>query len=89
VNGSASSPGDYTAIAGVITFAPGEQSKNVSVFVTDDGVKESNETFSVVLSDPTNATLGNPASATVTIFDNDKKSRNPRVALPRRSVALD
>ena len=89
VNGSAASPGDYTAISGLITFAPGERSKSFSVFVTDDGIRETNETFNVVLSNPANATLGNPASATVTIFDNDRKSRNPRVALPRRSVALD
>ena len=88
-NGSASSPGDYTAISGIITFAPGELSKSFSVFVTDDGIKESNETFNVLLSNPANAVLGNPASATVTIFDNDKRTRSPRLASPRRKIALD
>src|SRR6185369_12869645 len=74
-NGSASSAGDYTAMSGIITFAAGERSKSFSVFVTDDGVKEANETFSVGLSNAANAVLGSPASATVTIIDNDKKAR--------------
>jgi hypothetical protein len=88
-DGTASSGGDYIAMSGIITFAPGERSKSFSVFVTDDGVKEANETFSVVLSNAANAVLGSPASAIVTIIDNDKKGRSPRVALPRRSVLFD
>jgi len=88
-DGSASSPSDYTAISGIITFAPGELSKSFSVLVTDDGVKEPNETFNVVLSNPANAVLGNPASATVTIFDNDKRTRSPRLASPRRRIEIN
>src|SRR5689334_1924740 len=87
-DGSATSPADYTAISGIITFAPGESAKTFSVLVTDDGVRESNEMFTVILGNAANATLGDPISATVTIFDNDRRSRTPRVTSPRR-VASD
>jgi hypothetical protein len=86
-DGSATSAADYTAISGTLTFAPGETTKTFSVLVTDDAVKESNETFSVLLGNPSNASLGNPVSATVTIFDNDKRIRSPRIAIPKRTLS--
>lgn len=49
---------DYVAATGTLTFAAGETSKTVSVTVNGDTKGESNETFSLVLSSPTNATLG-------------------------------
>ena len=52
-------------------FAPGETSKVISVFVIDDSLLEGPETFSVSLSNPVGASLGNPASATITITDNE------------------
>jgi hypothetical protein len=55
--GTASSGKDYQATSGTLTFAPGDTSKTVSVLVVGDGFKESNETFVVRLSSPTNATL--------------------------------
>jgi Calx-beta domain len=85
-DGSATSPADYTAMSGILTFAPGEQAKSFSVFVTDDAVKESSKSFNVVLSNPANATLGSPASATVSIADNDKRTGKPRIATPRKRV---
>jgi hypothetical protein len=51
-------------------------------------VKESNKTFSVILTNATNATLGSPAISTVTIFDDDKRTRTPRLTSPKR-VASD
>jgi len=82
-NGSALSPGDYNVISGTLTFAAGETSKSFNVAITDDIVRESNESFNVRLSNASNANLGSPASAGVNIVDNDKRSRGPRVALPR------
>ena len=63
---------DYTAVAGTLTFAPGSTaSQTIAVSITDDTVDEpESETFTVVLSNATNATLGD-TSATGTIMDND------------------
>jgi len=82
-NGNAVSPGDYNVISGTITFAAGETSRSFAVSITDDIVRESNESFNVVLSNASNANLGTPASASVNILDNDKRARGPRVSLPR------
>jgi len=69
-NGTATAPEDYTTTSGALTFAPGETSKTISVPIAVDAATESNETFKVVLSAPTNATLGT-AEGTVTITDDD------------------
>ena len=63
---------DYTAVEGTLTFAPGSTAPQpIAVSITDDTVDESEtETFTVVLSNATNATLGD-ASAVGTILDND------------------
>ena len=64
--GTATSGTDFTAESGTLTFAANETSKTVSVATTDDSVDEANETFTLTLSSPTNATLGD-ATATGTI----------------------
>ena len=61
-----------------MTFAAGESLKSFNVFVSDDLTRESTETFNVRLSSPSNAALGTPALATVSIVDNDKRTRGPR-----------
>ena len=85
-------PGDYVA-SGTLTFAPGESSKSFTVFLTDDVIKESNETFKVTLSNVSNANLGSPALATVNIVDNDKRPRSPlsstpHLDAPRKKISL-
>jgi hypothetical protein len=72
-NGSAVSPGDYTAAGGILSWADGDMSaKIISIPIIDDSIFEGNETFGVSLSSATGgALLGSPASATVTITDND------------------
>jgi hypothetical protein len=77
------SPGDYNVISGILTFAAGETSKTFNVAITDDIVRESNESFNVILRNASNANLGSPVRASVNIVDNDKKGRGPGVALPR------
>lgn len=57
VNGTAVAPSDYTAKTGRLVFAAGETYKSVQVTVIGDGVREPNETFSVVLTAPTRLTL--------------------------------
>lgn len=50
---------DFVAQNGTLTFAPGQSSKTVTVFVTGDDVAESNETFNLRLTKPTDHLLQN------------------------------
>ena len=70
-NGSATSPADYAQSSGTLTFGAGEIEKTFDVPIIDDNSIEGAENFTVILSSPSNATLGNPSSATVTILDDD------------------
>ena len=63
-------PGDYTAKSGLVTFVPGDTSETVTVNTVNDTIDEPAESFNVVLSSPSNATIGD-GSATATITDND------------------
>lgn len=63
---------DYATSLDTITFNPGDVQKTISIPLADDAHVEPNETFQVVLSRPGATTsLGTPATATVTIMDND------------------
>jgi hypothetical protein len=70
VNGSASAPADYVSDSGTLTFMPGEVGKQIAVQVVGDTLVEPNETFSVNLSNPTNATVSDDVGLG-TITDND------------------
>jgi len=61
--------GDYITSLGTLRFAAGESSKNFVVLINSDSYIESNETFTVSLSNPSGATLGGPMIASVTIID--------------------
>jgi aryl-phospho-beta-D-glucosidase BglC (GH1 family) len=71
VDGTARAGGDYTAVAGALTFAPGVTSLTVSVPILGDTLVEGDETFRVLLSNPTNASLAT-AQALGTIVDDDR-----------------
>ena len=62
---------DYAAALGSISFAPGQTTQTISVIVNGDTLDEADETFTVTLSSPVNATLGTPATGTGTITDDD------------------
>ncbi|MCK6549143.1 hypothetical protein L6R52_25095 [Myxococcota bacterium] len=69
-NGTAVAPADYVAGSGTLTFAPGATTQSITVTVNGDLLDEVAETFTVTLSAPVNATLGD-ASGTGTINDDD------------------
>lgn len=70
-NGSAAAPADYTARAlTTLTFLPGQTSKPVNVVVIGDAMDETNETFRLLLSSPTNSTIA-VGQGVCTILDND------------------
>jgi aryl-phospho-beta-D-glucosidase BglC (GH1 family) len=69
-NGTATADSDYTAKTGTLTFAAGETSKTVTVNILGDTVVEQNETFDLLLSAPTNATIGT-GTGTATLLNDD------------------
>ena len=66
-----------------MTFAPGETSKSFQIPIINDVYAEGNEIFGVTLSNPTNATLVTPSTATITINDNETvNGANPIFTTP-------
>jgi hypothetical protein len=70
IAGTATAGTDYTTTTTTLTFAPGTTTQTFFVNVAGDGTTESNETFTVTLSSPTNATIAT-GTATVTITNDD------------------
>jgi CSLREA domain-containing protein len=69
-DGTALAGSDYVAISGTLIIPAGESSAQIAVTLLDDGDIEGDETFTLILSDPQNAALGD-ASVTGTILDDD------------------
>jgi hypothetical protein len=65
-----STGGDYRAATGMLTFAPGEVVKTVTVDLVNDGAAEQDEFFTLKLINPGNATLADDAGR-ATIGAND------------------
>jgi Calx-beta domain/Carboxypeptidase regulatory-like domain/Beta-propeller repeat/CarboxypepD_reg-like domain len=69
-NGTAIAGQDYTATSGTLTFNAGESSKTIQIPITDDSTTETDEAFTVTLSNtPTLENLGAPSILTVNIQD--------------------
>ena len=77
-DGTATAPGDYGSHSGTVALQPQQQRACFTVTLVNDAEVESDETFTVTLSNPVNATLGTPAVATFTIVDNDQAPPPPR-----------
>jgi chitinase len=56
-NGTATAGTDYTAATGTATIAAGDTTATVVVTITNDATVEANETYTVTLADPVNATI--------------------------------
>ncbi len=69
-NGTATAGSDYVASSGTLTFSPGVTARSVAVTVNGDTAVESDETFSVGLSSPTNASIAR-GTGTGTIVNDD------------------
>ncbi len=92
-NGTATAPSDYRTVVSSVSFAPGETSKIVTILVNGDTLIEEDETFTVSLFNPTNATIA-VAQGTGTIqkddapgdldtsFDSDGISLTPSAIYP-------
>jgi hypothetical protein len=65
---------DYSAASGTLSLAAGRPSgsvSNISITILNDVLDEADETFLLVLSNPSGASLGAPSSHRVTIADDD------------------
>jgi hypothetical protein len=64
---------DFTSVTTTVAFAAGDSSaKTVDIAITNDALAESPEVFTVTLSAASaGASVGTPASATITIHDDD------------------
>ena len=69
-DGTATEPDDYTATTGQLTIPAGALTGTIDIPVIDDTVDDDDETFTLALTDATNATLDD-AEGTATIEDND------------------
>jgi hypothetical protein len=70
--GTATSGGvDFTLASGTATITEGNLTTNISANINNDALDEANETFTVTLSSPTNASLGTNQTHIYTITDND------------------
>lgn len=71
-NGTARAGLDYLPLAETLDFAPGETSRTITLFLIDDFTARGERTFTMTLSNPSSpAELGTPATAPVTITDDD------------------
>ncbi len=61
---------DYVAQSGILVFPPGLKKIILPIQIKGDQIPEANETFSIVLSDPVNATIAD-STAIITISDDD------------------
>ncbi len=71
VDGTAHAGFDYRARSGVLKFAPNEARKTIKVSIINDQKRERGEFFKVKLTATKTASVGNRATATVTITHND------------------
>ena len=82
LDGTGISGADYVAQAATLTFSPGATSQTIAVSLAGDSLDEADETVLVVLSNATNATIGD-SQATGTITDDDAA---PALSIANASV---
>ena len=69
-DGTAIAINDYVSTSGTLTFNPGVTSQTVSVTIIQDSIDEPDETFTIGLSNPVNASIS-VATGTMTITDDE------------------
>ena len=77
-DGTATAGSDYTAKSGTLNFAAGILSQSFNVTLTDDAIDESDETFTIGLSNPGGgASLGATTTSTITLVDDEVTASSP------------
>lgn len=89
-NGTATGGLDYSSTSGIITFPPGVTTQAVSIPIHNDADPEGDETFHIVLSDPSqDAVLFSPYTVTVIIQVNDNAGGVVEFATTSRVVVTE
>ena len=71
-NGTALNRADYRGTSSTVRFRKGQATATITISIINDRKKESDETFSVTLSKPSDGwALGSAETTIVTITDND------------------
>lgn len=72
LSGSATNGADYATLSGSVTISSNANTASITVNPTDDSAYEGPETVVVTLTGSSLGTVGEPASDTITLTDNDK-----------------
>jgi hypothetical protein len=73
IGGTATPGSDYQTVSTLVNIPIGASNMTVQITPIDDAIVEGNETVVFMLRTSTNYIIGSPASATVTIADNDSQ----------------
>ena len=84
-NNSATAPSDYVAATGTVTFSPGQVFRSIFVTINGDVNFESNESLTVTLSNPVNASFSK-SQGTGTILNDDAEGGFIRFSQSNYSV---
>ena len=84
VSGSATAGSDFVSAGGSVVFAPGETQQTVTVTLLDDQSYEGDESFTVLLSNPSGLIISD-GQAVGTILENDAEPA-PTIAISDASV---
>lgn len=84
--GTATAGTDFSLAAGTLTFPAGSLTQSFSIPIADDSLDEDDETVRVALSNASGAQVGGPATATLTIADNDAA---PNIAFATSTQGAD
>ena len=89
-DGTATSPTDYTATSGTVTFAPGQTTEQIAVVIQGDTANNAPETMQVNLTSPTNATILTPSGiGTIDDIAPTISINNPTFIAPLTGSATD
>jgi len=78
-DGTALAGVDYEAVAGTLTFEPGETSKTITVDVVGDTLDEPDEAFSIQLANLVNVTVADETGTGTIIDDDDPVNNAPEI----------
>ena len=81
-NGTAMSPGDYTAANGTVTFAPGQTSEQIAVVIQGNAANTSSETMEITLNNSSHATIVTPIGTGTIVYENQPQTNPPVDNMP-------
>ncbi len=93
VTGSGSNPTDLQDFignsfpSGVVNFAAGEDTQIISIEVAGDSILEQDETFSVTLTSPTNASISPSNASAIATISNDDSPPPPTLSISANASA--